>query len=374
MEGVFTSESVGEGHPDKVADQIADAVLDACLEQDSESRVACDVLVKSNTVVVAGEITTKARIDVEYVVRKVIRDIGYVGLDVGFDANTCQIIQILSTQSSDIAHAIDHEDQGAGDQGTVFGFACDETDALMPAPILYAHMLVKKQAELRKKGQIPWLLPDGKSQVTFRYLEGKPVEVAAIVLSTQHKVEVTSKILEEAVMEEIIKPVFKSEWLTKNTRYLINPSGRFVLGGPASDCGLTGRKTAVDAYGGHARDGGGCFSGKDPSKVDRSGAYAARFIAKNIVAAGLARVCEIQIAYVIGLSSPVSLFVDTFGTGKMENDQLLHWIQERFDLRPHAIINMFNLKAPIYLKTATYGHFGRLEFPWEQVLPDYFHH
>lgn len=371
MEGFFTSESVSEGHPDKVADQISDAILDAHLAIDSNSRVACDVLVKNNTVVIAGEISSSATVDLESIVRKVVREIGYIDPALGFDADSCQIFPILSKQSSDIAYAVKNgnsKSQGAGDQGTVFGFACDETEELMPASILYAHRLMKRQSELRREGKIDWILPDAKSQLTFRYFEGRPVEVAAVVFSTQHRPEIDQKMLIEVVREEIIKPVLKPEWLTKNTQYFINPAGRFVKGGPACDCGLTGRKTSIDSYGGHARNGGGCFSGKDPSKLDRSGAYMARFIAKNIVAASFARICEIQIAYAIGVPEPVGLFVDTFGTGKMENGKLIEYIKEHFDLCPTGIIKALNLTKPIYLKTAAYGHFGRPEFSWEAII------
>jgi S-adenosylmethionine synthetase len=368
MEGFFTSESVSEGHPDKVADQIADSVLDAMLMQDPEARVACDVLVKNNTVIVAGEITAKVKIDLESVVRNVIKDIGYNDPALGFDANTCTIFPIISQQSEDIAQGINHdlpEELGAGDQGSVIGYACTETDVFMPAPIFYAHQLVKQQSLLRKSRKIPWLLPDAKSQVTFKYVKDKPVEVATIVFSTQHQEGIDLEMLREIVREEIIKPVFNGKWLTDQTQYFINPAGRFLIGGPAGDCGLTGRKTVVDSYGGMARDGGGCFSGKDPSKVDRSAAYAARYIAKNIVGAGLASRCEIQISYAIGVSKPLGIHVETFGTG--DDIKLIDLIQERFDLRPFAIISSFDLKRPIYLQTAAYGHFGRPDFAWEKV-------
>lgn len=357
----FTSESVSEGHPDKMADQMADAILDAMISQDPKSRVACDVLIKNNTVIVAGEITTTAHVDVDNIVRNVAKDIGYNDLSLGFDAGSCQIISLLSRQSPDIAAGIDHgikEDQGAGDQGTVFGYACNDTDVLMPAPIYYAHQLVHRQAEMRKRGIVSWLRPDAKSQVTFRYHEGRPVEVLSIVFSTQHDENVSQKTIKEFVHEEIIKPNFKPEWLTKNTQYFINPSGRFVLGGPAGDAGLTGRKIAVDSYGGMAHDGGGCFSGKDPSKLDRSGAYMARYIAKNIVASKFAERCEVQISYVIGIAEPSAFSVETFGSGSIQDLKV--------DLRPHSIIELLNLNRPIYRNTACYGHFGRPEFPWEK--------
>ncbi len=369
---LFTSESVSEGHPDKVADQISDAVIDAIFSQDNRARIACETLVNTGLAVIAGEITTTAEIDYQDVVRSAIRDIGYTSSDIGFDADTCAVMVTLDKQSPDIAMGVDaasDKEQGAGDQGLMFGFACNETDALMPAPIHYAHRLVRRQAEVRKNGTLPWLRPDAKSQVTFRYRDGKPVSVDAVVLSTQHNPEISTADLREAIMEEVIKPVLPAEWLNENTLYHINPTGRFVIGGPMGDCGLTGRKIIVDTYGGMARHGGGALSGKDPSKVDRSAAYAARYVAKNIVAAGLAERCEVQVSYAIGVAEPTSISVDTFGTGNMDELQLVALIREHFDLRPRGIIEMLDLLQPIYRKTAAYGHFGRddIELPWEQT-------
>lgn len=371
---IFTSESVSEGHPDKVADQISDAVVDALIAEDPRSRVACETLVKTGMVILAGEITTNAWVDTEELVRKVVNDIGYNHCDVGFDANTCAVISAIGKQSSDIAMGVDETDdheQGAGDQGLMFGYACNETDVLMPAPITYAHRLVERQAEVRKAGTLPWLRPDAKSQLSFRYENHKPVGIEAVVLSTQHNPEISMKALKEAVMDEIIKPVIPAEWLDQcpADKIHINPTGRFVIGGPVGDCGLTGRKIIVDTYGGMARHGGGAFSGKDPSKVDRSAAYACRYVAKNIVAAGLADRCEIQVSYAIGVAEPTSISVDTFGTGKIKDAALVKLIREHFDLRPKGLITMLDLLRPIYLKTAAYGHFGRNEdsFTWERT-------
>ena len=369
---LFTSESVSEGHPDKVADQVSDAVVDAILAQDPRARIACETLVKTGMVVLAGEITTSAVVDYPTVVRDTVREIGYTSSEFGFDADTCAVLLALDKQSPDIAMGVDEtreKEQGAGDQGLMFGFACAETDSLMPAPIDYAHRLVRRQAEVRKSGKLAWLRPDAKSQVTFRYEGGKPVAVNAVVLSTQHAPEIAIKDLREAVVEEIIKPVLPAEWVDKDTRYHINPTGRFVVGGPVGDCGLTGRKIIVDTYGGTAHHGGGAFSGKDPSKVDRSAAYAARYVAKNIVAAGLATRCELQISYAIGVAEPTSISVDTFGTGVVEEARLVATIRKHFDLRPKGIITMLNLLRPLYRPTAAYGHFGRtdLELPWEQT-------
>lgn len=361
MQGLFTSESVAEGHPDKVADQIADAILDTVLKEDPHARVACDVLIKNDLVVITGEFSVPPPQHLEDIVRSVIRNIGYT------DAEAYKINSSISLQSPDIAQGILKEtplDQGAGDQGMVFGYACTETEELMPAPIHYAHKLMQQQALLRKSGKLPWLKPDGKSQVTLRYENDIPSEVDAIVLSVQHDADIDQQALIEAAMEEIIKPVLPSKWLTKSTRFFINPTGRFVIGGPSADCGISGKKTAVDSYGSMARDGGGCFSGKDPSKVDRSGAYAARYIAKNVVKAGLATRCELQIAYAIGVAEPIALHIETFGTGKISDSRLLQLIQHHFDLRPYAISRDLKLLAPIYFPTACYGHFGR-DFPWE---------
>ncbi len=368
---LFTSESVSEGHPDKVADQVSDAVLDAILEQDTAARVACETLVKTGMVIVAGEITTDAWVDLEHLVREVIKDIGYTAT-MGFDWETCAVLNAIGKQSVDIAQGVDRkspEEQGAGDQGLMFGYASNETDVLMPAPITYAHRLVKRQSELRRSGALPWLRPDAKSQVTFRYEDGKPVGVDAIVLSTQHDDGVDNKTLREAVMEEIIKPTLPAEWLGKDAKIHINPTDRFVIGGPVGDAGLTGRKIIVDTYGGMARHGGGAFSGKDPSKVDRSAAYACRYVAKNIVAAGLAERCEIQVSYAIGVAEPTSITVETFGTGRVSDTELTRLVREHFDLRPYGILQMLDLVRPIYRATAAYGHFGREEpsFTWERT-------
>lgn len=369
---IFTSESVSEGHPDKVADQISDAVLDALLTQDPRSRVACETLVKTGMVILAGEITTDAWVDMEALVRKVVCDIGYNHGDIGFDGQSCAVINAIGKQSPDIAMGVDdsadHE-QGAGDQGLMFGYASNETDVLMPAPITYSHLLVKRQAEVRKNNTLPWLRPDAKSQITFRYENHKPVAIDAVVLSTQHSPDISNKALHEAVMDEIILPVLPKEWLHKDTKYFINPTGQFVIGGPVGDCGLTGRKIIVDSYGGMARHGGGAFSGKDPSKVDRSAAYMARYVAKNIVAAGLAERCEIQVSYAIGVAEPTSITIETFGTGKIDETRLVEIVRDIFDLRPKGLIAMLDLLKPIYLATAAYGHFGRTEasFSWEQT-------
>ncbi|QJR80219.1 methionine adenosyltransferase [Alteromonas pelagimontana] len=364
---LFTSESVSEGHPDKIADQISDAVLDAILEQDPRARVACETYVKTGMVLVGGEITTSAWVDIEELTRQTVKDIGYTHSDMGFDADSCAVLNAIGKQSPDINQGVDRqrpEDQGAGDQGLMFGYASDETDVLMPAPITYAHRLVQRQAEVRKSGKLGWLRPDAKSQVTFRYENDKPVGIDAIVLSTQHSDAVSTEQVREAVMEEIIKPVVPAEWL-KKTRFHINPTGRFVIGGPMGDCGLTGRKIIVDTYGGMARHGGGAFSGKDPSKVDRSAAYAGRYVAKNIVAAGLAKRCEIQISYAIGVAEPTSISVETFGTGTVDEKTLVALVREHFDLRPFGLLKMLDLERPIYRATAAYGHFGRESFPWE---------
>ncbi|MCC2605779.1 methionine adenosyltransferase [Planctobacterium marinum] len=365
---LFTSESVSEGHPDKIADQISDAVLDAILEQDPKARVACETYVKTGMVMVGGEVTTSAWVDIEDLTRKTVREIGYVHSDMGFDADSCAVLNTIGKQSPDINQGVDRsrpEDQGAGDQGLMFGYASNETDVLMPAPVTYAHRLVKKQSEVRKDNVLPWLRPDAKSQVTFAYENGKPVGIDAVVLSTQHCDSVSLKELQEGVMEEIIKPVLPAEWLNAETKYYINPTGRFVIGGPMGDCGLTGRKIIVDTYGGMARHGGGAFSGKDPSKVDRSAAYAGRYVAKNIVAAGLADKCEIQVSYAIGVAEPTSISIDTFGTGKIDDSKLTDLIKAHFDLRPYGLIKMLDLERPIYQATAAYGHFGRDIFPWE---------
>ena len=369
---LFTSESVSEGHPDKMADQISDAILDALLEQDKASRVACETMIKTGMVIVAGEVTTSAYVDVERIVRDVVNDIGYNNSESGFDSQTCAVLNAIGQQSADIAMGVDESEgheQGAGDQGLMFGYATNETDVLMPAPITYSHRLVKRQAEVRKNGTLPWLQPDAKSQITFRYEGGKPVAIDAVVLSTQHREEVTLKDLQEAVMEEIIKPVLPAEWINKNTKYFINPTGRFVIGGPHGDCGLTGRKIIVDTYGGMARHGGGAFSGKDPSKVDRSAAYVARYVAKNIVAAGIAERCEIQLSYAIGVAEPTSISVETFGTGKISNSKIVDLIRQHFELRPRGLIQMLDLIRPIYRPTAAYGHFGRedIDLSWEKT-------
>jgi len=369
---IFTSESVSEGHPDKVADQISDAILDEILRQDPHARVACETLIKTGAAVVAGEITTSAWVDLEDVVRKTITDIGYNSSDVGFDGQTCAVMSLIGKQSVDIAQGVDRatpEEQGAGDQGLMFGYASNETDVLMPAPITYAHRIVKRQSEVRKNGTLPWLRPDAKSQVTFIYEDGKPVGIDAVVLSTQHNPEISQADIKEAVMEEIIKPTLPAHWLSKDTAFHINPTGQFIIGGPVGDAGLTGRKIIVDTYGGMARHGGGAFSGKDPSKVDRSAAYAGRYVAKNIVAAGLAERCEIQVSYAIGVAEPTSISIETFGTEKIAADKLEALVREHFDLRPVGLVNMLDLIRPIYLGTAAYGHFGREEpeFTWERT-------
>jgi|TARA_B100001123_G_scaffold69565_1_gene77873 S-adenosylmethionine synthetase len=370
---LFTSESVSEGHPDKMADQISDAVLDALIAQDPYSRVGCETLVNTGVAIVSGEITTNAQIDTAQVVRNTIRDIGYCSSEMGFDHASCSVIIALDKQSPDIAQGVNEGEgvdleQGAGDQGLMFGFACDETDVLMPFPITYAHRLVKQQSEVRRKGTLPWLRPDAKSQVSVRYEDGRPVSIDTVVLSTQHGDEVDHKTISEAVIEEIIKPVLPQAMVTDQTRYLVNPTGRFVVGGPHGDCGLTGRKIIVDTYGGSAHHGGGAFSGKDPSKVDRSAAYAIRYVAKNVVAAGLADQCEVQVAYAIGVAEPVSLMVNTAGTSVVEEETIEKLVREHFDLRPKAIIEDLDLLRPIYRKTAAYGHFGQDEdFPWERT-------
>lgn len=359
---LFTSESVSEGHPDKIADQISDAVLDAIIAEDKYARVACETMVKTGVAIVSGEITTSAWVDLEALVRGVICDIGYTSSDVGYDGATCGVINIIGKQSPDINQGVDRakpEDQGAGDQGLMFGYASNETDVLMPAPICYAHRLVERQAEARKSGLLPWLRPDAKSQVTFRYENGQPVGIDAVVLSTQHNPEVSMADLQEAVMELIIKHTLPAEWIDKSTKFHINPTGKFVIGGPVGDCGLTGRKIIVDTYGGMARHGGGAFSGKDPSKVDRSAAYAGRYVAKNIVAAGLADKCEIQVSYAIGVAEPTSVSINTFGTGKISDAKIIELMNNHFDLRPHAITRMLDLLHPMYRPTAAYGHFGR---------------
>lgn len=367
---LFTSESVSEGHPDKMADQISDAILDALLEQDPASRVACETMIKTGMVVVAGEITTNAYVDIENVVRGVVNDIGYDNGESGFDGNTCAVLNAIGKQSPDIAMGVDETDdheQGAGDQGLMFGYATNETDVLMPAPITYSHLLVKRQSEVRKNGTLPWLEPDAKSQITFKYEDGKPVAIDAVVLSSQHREEVSLSDLQEGVMEEIIKPVLPESWINADTKYFINPTGRFVIGGPHGDCGLTGRKIIVDTYGGMARHGGGAFSGKDPSKVDRSAAYVARYVAKNIVAAGIADRCEIQLSYAIGVAEPTSISIETFGTGKISDSKIVELVREHFELRPRGLIKMLDLIKPIYQSTAAYGHFGRadVDFSWE---------
>lgn len=361
---LFTSESVSEGHPDKVADQISDAVLDAILATDPRARVACETMVKTGVAIVAGEVTTNAWVDLEDLVRGVICDIGYTSSDIGFDGNTCSVVNIIGKQSPDIAQGVDRKDpekQGAGDQGMMFGYASNETRSLMPAPIYYANMLVQQQAKIRKQknSPLPWLRPDAKSQLSFRYEHNQPVGIEAVVLSTQHAPDVKHKDIVEGVMEHVIKPVLPAKWLDQRTKFHINPTGKFVIGGPVGDCGLTGRKIIVDTYGGMARHGGGAFSGKDPSKVDRSAAYAARYVAKNIVAAGLADKCEIQVSYAIGVAQPTSISVETFGTGKISNSKLEKLVRAHFDLRPYGISKMLDLIHPIYRQTASYGHFGR---------------
>lgn len=369
---VFTSESVSEGHPDKICDQISDAILDAYLAQDTRSRVACESVTKTGLAMVAGEITSNGSIEAEDIIRGVIKEIGYTSSEMGYDWETCAVINALGKQSLDINQGVDRakdEDMGAGDQGLMFGYACNETDVLMPAPITLAHRLVKKQAELRKDGTLPWLRPDAKSQVSLRYENQQPVGIDAVVLSTQHAEDISLEDLQEAVMEHIIKPVLPAEWLGEDTLYHINPTGRFVVGGPMGDAGLTGRKIIVDTYGGYARHGGGAFSGKDPSKVDRSAAYAARYVAKNIVAAGLADKCEVQVSYAIGVKEPTSVMVDCFGTAKIDEARLGELVRENFDLTPYGIIQMLDLLRPIYQPTASYGHFGREDgdFPWENT-------
>ena len=371
---IFTSESVSEGHPDKVADQISDAIVDALLEQDKASRIAVETLVKTGMVMLAGEVTTSAWVDMESLVRNVVKDIGYNDPSIGFDWETCAVLTGIGKQSADIAMGVDDSDdheQGAGDQGLMFGYASNETDVLMPAPITYAHRLVKKQAAVRKSGELTWLRPDAKRQVTFRYEDGKPAGIEAVVLSTQHSPDIEQKVLQEAIMETIIKPVLPAKWLDqcKTENIHINPTGRFVIGGPVGDAGLTGRKIIVDTYGGMARHGGGAFSGKDPSKVDRSAAYAARYVAKNIVAAGLADSCEVQVSYAIGVAEPTSISVDTHGTGKIDDQKMITLIRNHFDLRPKGLIAMLDLLRPIYRDTAAYGHFGRddLDLTWEKT-------
>ena len=368
---VFTSESVSEGHPDKMADQISDAVVDAVIKDDPDARIAVETMVKTGMAIVAGEMTTSTYVDLEDLIREVILDIGYDSSDVGFDGNSCAVINAIGKQSPDIAMGVDESDskeQGAGDQGLMFGYATNETEVLMPAPIQYSHLLVHKQAEIRKAGKLTWLRPDAKSQISMRYDDsGKPIAIDAVVLSTQHDPDIGRDALVEAVMEEIIKPVLPEQWLHADTKYHINPTGNFVIGGPVGDCGLTGRKIIVDTYGGMARHGGGAFSGKDPSKVDRSAAYAGRYVAKNIVAAGLAERCEIQISYAIGVAEPTSISINTFGTGKIADSAIIPLVREHFDLRPKGIIDMLDLKKPVYRATAAYGHFGREEFSWEKL-------
>ena len=367
---LFTSESVSEGHPDKIADQISDAVLDEIIKQDPKARVACETYVKTGMALVGGEITTSAWVDIENLAREVICDIGYTSSEMGFDGRSCAVLNAIGKQSADINQGVDREsplDQGAGDQGIMFGYATNETDVFMPAAITYAHRLMERQAQVRKSGKLDWLRPDAKSQLTFKYEDHKIVGIDAVVLSTQHADTISQKDLHEGVMEEIIKPVLPAQWLSKDTKYFINPTGRFVIGGPMGDCGLTGRKIIVDTYGGAARHGGGAFSGKDPSKVDRSAAYAARYVAKNIVAAGLADRCEIQLSYAIGVAEPTSIMIETFGTGKVANELLVNLVRDFFDLRPYGLIKMLDLIQPIYRQTAAYGHFGREQFPWEKI-------
>jgi len=371
---LFTSESVSEGHPDKVADQISDAVLDAILSQDKNARVACETLCSTGLIVLSGEITTHASVDYNIIARETVKNIGYTSSNIGFDSTTCAVLTAFNKQSPDIAQGVNRSkeeemDQGAGDQGLMFGFACDETPQLMPMPIYYAHRLVERQAQLRKSGRLPWLRPDAKSQVSVRYVDGKPTKIETVVISTQHDPEIAYQDLKAAVIEEIIKPVLPKEMMSSDTNYLVNPTGRFVVGGPMGDCGLTGRKIIVDSYGGSAPHGGGAFSGKDPSKVDRSASYAGRYVAKNIVAAGIASKCEVQVAYAIGVAKPVSLMVNTFGTGKIDDDKIVQLIEKHFDLRPRGIIYALDLLRPIYAKTAAYGHFGRDEadFTWERT-------
>ncbi len=369
---IFTSESVSEGHPDKMADQISDAILDAILAEDRQARVAVETLVKTGMAVIAGELRTSTYVDLEDIVRSVILDIGYNSSDIGFDGASCAVLNAIGKQSADIAMGVDeakNKDLGAGDQGLMFGYATNETETLMPAPIYYSHRLVERQAYLRKHRVLPWLRPDAKSQVTLRYEDGKPVAVDAVVLSTQHDPDISQADIREAVMEEIIKPVLPNAWLHAGTQYHINPTGQFIIGGPVGDCGLTGRKIIVDTYGGMARHGGGAFSGKDPSKVDRSAAYAGRYVAKNIVAAGLADRCEIQVSYAIGVAEPTSISINTFGTGKLSDERVIALVRDHFDLRPQGLIDMLDLRRPIYRQTAAYGHFGRelSDFTWEQI-------
>jgi S-adenosylmethionine synthetase len=369
---LFTSESVSEGHPDKVADQISDAILDAILAEDKRCRVAVETLVKTGVAIVAGEVTTNAWVDIEAIVRKTVLDIGYNSSEMGFDGASCGVLNVIGKQSADIAQGVDRKDpreQGAGDQGLMFGFASNETDVLMPAAITLAHRLVERQAKVRKQGKLAWLRPDAKSQVTLRYEDDRPVAIDAVVLSTQHSDDVSTRKLREAVMDEIIAPVLPKKWLHRGTKFHINPTGRFVIGGPVGDCGLTGRKIIVDTYGGFARHGGGAFSGKDPSKVDRSAAYAARYVAKNIVAAGLADRCEVQVSYAIGVAKPTSVMVETFGTGKVSREKLTALVNRHFDLTPYGLREMLDLARPVYRKTAAYGHFGRedRDFTWERT-------
>ena len=371
---LFTSESVSEGHPDKVADQVSDSIVDAIFSEDTTARIACETMINTGMVVLSGEITTSANIDYQTVARNTISEIGYTSEAMGFDSDSCEGLVSIDKQSPDIAQGVNEGegmdlDQGAGDQGLMFGYACNETDVLMPCPITYSHLLVKRQADIRKSGQLNWLRPDAKSQVTVAYEDSKPISIDTVVLSTQHDPDIEHKDIEKAVIDEIIKPVLPENMITSKTRYLVNPTGRFVIGGPVGDCGLTGRKIIVDTYGGMARHGGGAFSGKDPSKVDRSAAYAARYVAKNIVAAGLAERCELQLSYAIGVAEPTSISIETFGTGKVEQEKLIEAIRDNFDLRPKGIINMLGLLRPIYQQTAAYGHFGRsdIDLPWERT-------
>jgi S-adenosylmethionine synthetase len=371
---LFTSESVSEGHPDKVADQISDSIVDAILSEDTTARIACETMINTGMVVLSGEITTSANIDYQTVARNTICEIGYTSEAMGFDSDSCEVLVSIDKQSPDIAQGVNEGegmdlDQGAGDQGLMFGYACNETDVLMPCPITYSHLLVKRQADIRKSGQLNWLRPDAKSQVTVTYEDSKPISIDTVVLSTQHDPDIEHKDIEKAVIDAIIKPVLPENMITSKTRYLVNPTGRFVIGGPVGDCGLTGRKIIVDTYGGMARHGGGAFSGKDPSKVDRSAAYAARYVAKNIVAAGLAERCELQLSYAIGVAEPTSISIETFGTGKVDQEKLIGAIRDNFDLRPKGIINMLDLLRPIYQQTAAYGHFGRsdIDLPWERT-------